>query len=202
MTDRDGRTLLQVATLHNAKAVAKVLLGVVNVDVDAPGQFDLTPLQIASTHRDGKIVKCLLQAKARMEVTNSHGYAPLHFAALSGSTKSVRLLLKAGADPNVRSRSGCTPLHTAAQYGATEPALTLIKAGANSGIANKRGQLAADLVPEAQRDEFCIILESSSTQAKNSLFKSCLAQRRPFIGCLSGNFLSLPLPIAMKARAR
>lgn len=68
----------------------------------------LTPLMVASLHKQVKIAALLLDWYANPDSRNRMGMTPLMFAAHSGSVELVELLLKRGADPNVKNKLGET----------------------------------------------------------------------------------------------
>ena len=60
-------------------------------------------------------IRCLLDAKARVNAKDKNGAGPLHRAVRTRCADAVKCLLQAGADPTLRNTSGSTPFHLAVQ---------------------------------------------------------------------------------------
>ena len=97
-------------------------------DVNAAQGDGMTALHWAAMQGDAELVKMLVAAGARTEVTTRNAaYVPLHLAARAGNAAAVSALLDAGA--NVRaatSSGGTTALHFAAANGDRATVLALL----------------------------------------------------------------------------
>jgi ankyrin repeat protein len=76
-----------------------------------------TPLHLAAMHDNDKIIKLLLQHKAKINMFNNEkGATPLYNAAYKGNENAVEALLEAGADYEI-TYNGWSPINVAAYYG-------------------------------------------------------------------------------------
>lgn len=99
-----------------------------------------TPLHYAAETGSVELLRALIQAGARVNVTALDGHTPLMLAVEWQELGPVRELLAAGARVNVRERQkGLTALHIAAARGDTELLRTLLDAGAEVDAANVQG---------------------------------------------------------------
>jgi ankyrin repeat protein len=97
-------------------------------DVNAAQGDGMTALHWAAMQGDAELVKMLVAAGARTEVTTRNGaYVPLHLAARAGNAAAVNALLDAGANVRVATTSGgTTALHFAAANGDRATVLALL----------------------------------------------------------------------------
>src|SRR5688572_31290254 len=94
---------------------AVVALIAAGADIDAEGEFNLTPLDVASARANPAMVRLLLEAGASWEIE------PFHSAIVDGNLETVEIFLDAGAGLDERSGQwGFHALLFAAQYGHTE----------------------------------------------------------------------------------
>jgi uncharacterized protein len=114
-----------------------------DLDVNAAEPDGSTPLLWATYTVDHELVRALLKAGARPNVTNNFGATPLAEGAKLGDAELVRLLLEAGADPSSPNQDGQTALMLAASVGAPKVAELLTARGANvNAVETFRGQTA------------------------------------------------------------
>ena len=85
------------------------------VDTDAPDDRLVTPLMLASSGGQRRVVALLLECGANVNARSAEGRTPL--MSLTGGllreatvASIARLLLKAGADPSIRTSGGKTAL--------------------------------------------------------------------------------------------
>lgn len=106
--------------------------------VAANGSVALTtPLLVAASADDPRVVKLLLAHGAEVNARNGDGWTPLMKACWLGCTENVKLLLAAGAATEVAIaggslKPGYTALHFAANGGETEIVRLLLEAGAEA----------------------------------------------------------------------
>src|SRR3954447_23534374 len=87
------------AAEHADPVAVRVLLAK-QVDVNAAQADGMTALHWAAHQDDVELVKRLIAAGARAEVTNRYGVTPLTLACTNGNVAIVKALLNTGADPN------------------------------------------------------------------------------------------------------
>lgn len=106
--DAEGRTAMHEAAMAPHTAWIDELLAH-GVPVDIPNANNgQTPLYSALHAREQDNIDRLLEAGARLDVSDRSGTTPLHKAALVNDLPSVRRFLEAGADPAVRDARGAT----------------------------------------------------------------------------------------------
>jgi ankyrin repeat protein len=114
-----------------------------DIDVDAKEPDGSTALLWATYKVDHELVRALLKAGAKANVTTVYGASPLIEAVKLSDVELVRLLLEARADPNSPNPDGQTALMLASTIGSLEIAKLLIDRGANvNAVEGYRGQTA------------------------------------------------------------
>src|SRR5580692_8187466 len=114
-----------------------------SVDVNAVEPDGSTALLWATYSVDHDMVRALLKAGAKANVTNNFGSSPLIEAVKLGDMDMVRVLLDAHADANSANQDGETALMLAASIGSMPLAQLLVDHGANvNAVENFRGQTA------------------------------------------------------------
>ncbi len=88
-------------------------LGVEFAGVHTRGVLGDTPLHVAATRGDARIVGLLLDAGAEIDARGEYGHTPLHEAVGQGHIEAVRLLLARGASRSVYNDWGQTALEIA-----------------------------------------------------------------------------------------
>ncbi len=111
--------------LHNAidrkdEIMARMLLDAL-ADVNAPGNYQKTPLFTAVESGNYRLVDLLLKHKARPNEGDFRGDTPLHLAATRFNLPVVKLLLNNGADPNAKNKSDLTPFEAASKEYSNSP---------------------------------------------------------------------------------
>lgn len=119
-------SIADAAMKRDATAVRQMIRQ--GADVNAAQGDGMTALHWAAMQGDAEIVKMLVAAGARTEVTTRNGaYLPLHLAARNGSAAAVSALLDAGANVATATTSGgATALHFAAANGDRATVLVLL----------------------------------------------------------------------------
>ena len=115
VVDKDGKTALFLAAWRGKTDIVKLLINA-GADVDNNG---LNILIRMSIDNNVSAVKCLIDAKADVNVVDKHDNTALILAARHGKSGSARLLIVAKADVNAVNKDGNTALMQAAVYGHT-----------------------------------------------------------------------------------
>ena len=114
-----------------------------DIDVNAADPDGSTALLWATYKVDHELVRALLKAGAKANVTNHFGATPLTEAIKLADVDLVRMLLEAHADPNSHNQDNQTALMLASSIGSLNIAELLIRRGANvNAVENFRGQTA------------------------------------------------------------
>jgi ankyrin repeat protein len=114
-----------------------------DLDLNTPEPDGSTALLWATYKVDHELVRALLKAGAKANVTNNFGASPLGEAVKLGDVELVRMLLDAHADPDSPNQDGQTALMLASSIGSLGIAKLLIQSGANVNAVEKfRGQTA------------------------------------------------------------
>jgi hypothetical protein len=83
-------------------------------DVEYGGSGASRPLAMAAWNGHVRVMRCLLDHRARVNARGEHGRTALHLAANRVRADAVQLLLERGADPNLEDkRDRVTPMHDA-----------------------------------------------------------------------------------------
>lgn len=85
--------------------------------LNRPDDHGLTPLHLAASQCQTKVLVLLLKRNAAIEARGPQGARPLHLGAQEGCTNAVAVLLKRGAAVNARDDEGRTPLKRAELWG-------------------------------------------------------------------------------------
>ncbi len=114
--NRLGYAPLDIAArFDEPRAVAALLAGGANPDLETTGPLHRSALMEAARTGDVAVARMLLHEGARVDHADGRGETALIRAARWGHTAFVRLLLDAGADPTLTNRAGETALHVAEQ---------------------------------------------------------------------------------------
>jgi ankyrin repeat protein len=114
-----------------------------DLDVNVAEPDGSTALLWATYNVDHELVRALLKAGAKANVTNHFGASPIGEAAKLGDVELARALLDAGADPDSPNQDGQTALMLASSVGAPKVAELLIARHANvNAVETFRGQTA------------------------------------------------------------
>jgi ankyrin repeat protein len=135
-------SLADLLKAGNREAVLAAITGP-HVDVNAAEPDGSTALHYAVYSVDPELVRALLDAGAKADVTSLYGSTPLTEAVKLGHLEMVRMLLDAGADPNSPNQDNQTALMLAAAIGSLPIAELLVGRGADvNAIETFRGQTA------------------------------------------------------------
>eukprot|EP01052_Picozoa_sp_SAG31_P032495 SAG31_NODE_3571_length_4115_cov_3.648904_1_plen_1189_part_10 len=97
-------------------------------------------LMIATAHRRVDNVEALLDAGARVDRADVHGWTAFHYACSSGSSEVVNRLLKAGCAVDAKERTGRTGRMLAAEQGFTD-VVSLIDGYLGQSLGRQRAEL-------------------------------------------------------------
>ena len=135
-------TLVDLVRAGHREAVLAAITSP-DIDIDAVTTDGSTALLWATYSVDHELVRGLLNAGAKADVTNNYGSTPLTEAVKLGDAELVRMLLNAGADPDSPSQDKQTALMLASHIGLLEIAEMLIEHGADVNVVEEfRGQTA------------------------------------------------------------
>jgi ankyrin repeat protein len=84
------------------------------IDVNAKGAANRTPIHRACGGNHVKVIEMLLDKGADINAKDKTGRSPIHWAVIAGHTDALKFILGKGADVNAKTGSGMTPLHAAA----------------------------------------------------------------------------------------
>ncbi len=136
------QTLSDLIRAGNREAVLAAITSPA-VDVNTPEADGSTALLWATYQVDRDLVRALLKAGAKANITNNFGSSPLAEAVKLGDVELVRMLLDAHADANAANQDGETALMLASHVGSLPIAQLLVAHGANvNAVENFRGQTA------------------------------------------------------------
>ena len=119
--DRNGRTALHLAALHDPGAVSDLLARGLNANAQDDDGNTALMVGILVNRMSEETAKILLAGGANFFLGNRAGDLPLHAAAARGMTGAVRALIAAGARGDRRRRDGWLPLQLAAARGGDVP---------------------------------------------------------------------------------
>lgn len=135
-------TLADLVRSGNREAVLAAITSP-DIDLNAAEPDGSTALLWATYKVDHELVRALLKAGAKANVTNYYGSSPLTEAVKLGDVDLVRMLLDARADPNSPNQNGQTALMLASHIGSLKIAELLTAKGANvNAVESFRGQTA------------------------------------------------------------
>ena len=111
----DNDTALIYGIRDGKFRVAELLLKT-GADPNLTDRRGFAPLHIAVARNDAKLVQCLLDHGAAINVrTHSDGKTSLVIAAVAGFEEMVEILLSRGADPSIVDSGGKSPLERAVE---------------------------------------------------------------------------------------
>ena len=142
--DMAEKSLFKAIRENRPSRVVELLKENVNPNITT-AKTERTPLYLAVTYGDVKVVKDLLEHGANPNLKDRLGDYPLTWVAhatVVSAPKRIQItkdLLKHGADPNVKDRYGRTPLSWAVANGNTQIIKDLLELDANPNIKDDNG---------------------------------------------------------------
>ena len=136
------QTLADLIRAGNREAVLAAITSP-DIDVNAAEPDGSTALLWATYNVDHELVRALLKAGAKANITNRFGSTPLAEAVKLGDVDLTRLLLDAHANADSPNQDGQTALMLASNIGSLKIAQLLVAHGANvNAVESFRGQTA------------------------------------------------------------
>lgn len=133
-----GYAPLHVAALHGHSDLVRLFLKR-GADVNARTKtHSNAPLHFACKQPNVKIVRCLVDYKARITARDDNRNTPLHYCSFSSNASHAWFLLQKGADVNAVNGNGNTPLHDAIKHKNPAIVQTLIHFGASVTARNNQ----------------------------------------------------------------
>ncbi len=153
--DKDGNTVLMIASRLGHKEVVMVLLGRAHVArISAHGD---TALHFASLAGHLEIVKLLVENGAI--VNPGTGWTPLHYAAFENRAEVIKYLIAKGAKKDQLAPNGYTALMLAARGGHVAAATVLLHEDADLGIKGPGGETALSIATSRNYEELVKLLK-------------------------------------------
>ena len=108
-----------ITPLHwcsNPEAVELLIHQGANVNIQAPGNSNFTPLHYAAWNNSTTLANCLLKFGAEVNTRGSNGRTPLHIAAKKGNQMVAKILMDHGANPKILDNSNRNVIDLARAY--------------------------------------------------------------------------------------
>ena len=138
-----NQLLFSVVECVGWQFVESILLGNVNVDVNAKNEYGWTVLHFASMEGHLDTVKDLIE-KCHCDVNTKdrYGWTPLHCASRWGNLDIVKYLVEeCHCDVSAKDDLGCTALHCASREGGVDIVKYLVEeCNCDVSIKNKQGE--------------------------------------------------------------
>ncbi|MGV2432490.1 MAG UNVERIFIED_CONTAM: ankyrin repeat domain-containing protein [Rickettsiaceae bacterium] len=141
LTNKVGQTAFYVACQKGNWDILELLfINVTEETANYPDTNGTSPLHLACTASNQKLVARLLAAGANPNQLDKRGLTPLLTASYNGDAAVVDRLLKAGAEINNPNNGGVTPLCIASYNSHVKVVELLLNAGAEINKPNNDGQ--------------------------------------------------------------
>eukprot|EP00919_Chromeraceae_sp_WS-2016_P033158 GHVR01078324.1.p1 GENE.GHVR01078324.1~~GHVR01078324.1.p1 ORF type:complete len:922 (+),score=216.03 GHVR01078324.1:202-2766(+) len=148
----NGLTLLHVC---NTEEISKFFISK-GLDVDAQDNAGVTPLHLASMHRDRKKVLKLFVAKTKnINIVDTNGRTALLSACEWGNIDAVNIIIKGGGNVNTANNVYETPIFKASIHGHTHVVQKLIK---HKAIVNPNTHRNAPFISACEFGHFDIAM--------------------------------------------
>ncbi|TWU41014.1 ankyrin repeat domain-containing protein [Novipirellula artificiosorum] len=134
----DGMTAIHWSVFHQNVTTTRQLIEA-GANVNATTRYDITPLSIACSAGNAKLVGTLLEASADANATQTGGVTPLMLASKCDNPVSIKLLRSHGAELEATERRGQTAIMWAAAHGNFAAVDALLTEGADPAATSKGG---------------------------------------------------------------
>lgn len=148
------------------------------VNVNARGDFGVTPLMRAAYNGYTNIMELLINVGADVNAADAGGATALHLAARQGQVEAVKKLISYDAVLDMADSEGFTPLMRATAGRQMEVATLLLKAGADSGVKNEWGDTAMSLAQKRPETASLVALMQSQTAEQEQKLTAVQAIRQ------------------------
>lgn len=143
---------------------------------------DWTPLMLAAWFDRLDCIRCLLDAKCRLDQQSDEGGIAMHYAVRAGSPAAVSMLLAAGASATIHDQFGETPLHKCASSHAgpeaTDNIVKLLLATKHVDIEARESYGETPLLYALEQNNIdllrCLMDAGASAQAVNHFSRGLL----------------------------
>lgn len=142
--DGSGRTAASYAA-EKGDTPLLAWLGKSGADLSLADSDGLSPLHIASLHKQAFSVRYLMSVVSNINAANSPDIPPLMFAAYAGCTDCLSSFLETSDQLDAKNNDGDTSLIFAIRGQQTAVATTLVERGANLNAQNIAGDTPAKL---------------------------------------------------------
>lgn len=146
ITDKNGLTLLMIASLHGHVAITNYLIKK-GAKINHQDKHGFTALHLAAQEGHLSIIKILLENGAAIDIVDDTGWPALLVAIQYGHLDIVREIIS--KDKNVNFQySGVTPLYIAVQNNELSIVQLLLEKGADPLVPTKIGETPIDLAKD------------------------------------------------------
>ncbi|CAH1397240.1 unnamed protein product [Nezara viridula] len=109
----EGFSMLHIAAAEGNERAVLCILDYGKMNVDEPGPWGITPLNLAVSQGHTRTAEILLNRKANPNAKTKNNWSPLHRAVLNSHLDMITLLHKYNADVNVKNDKGLNPFKLA-----------------------------------------------------------------------------------------
>ncbi len=148
-----GLTLLHVAAIGGDPQLVQYILDTYDIDVNARGRGEATPLMVAITYGKHEAMATLLAAGADVDATDRDNVTAVFWAIKRGDVVAVTMLAEAGTDLNHTDGNGMSPMVAAILSGEGEVFKALQAHGAQLGQTDIDGYSILHLATQGGKTE-------------------------------------------------
>ncbi|XP_014681470.1 PREDICTED: serine/threonine-protein phosphatase 6 regulatory ankyrin repeat subunit B-like isoform X2 [Priapulus caudatus] len=113
--DKSGKTALHYCSENRNSRCAMLLLDTDPSLIDVQDEEGHSALHLAAICGSLKVLRCLLEYGADVQLSDGEGHTIMHWCAVCGQVKMIDLLIDCGAEASSADIHGAYPLHYAAQ---------------------------------------------------------------------------------------
>ncbi|KAH8727644.1 ankyrin repeat-containing domain protein [Phaeosphaeriaceae sp. PMI808] len=137
---KNGRTMLHMAASQGMETLVSTTLERHYHNVNTKDNMGWTPLALACEKGSSKLITCLLDEGADIEVSNEHKNRPLHLALAWNNEPAAQTLIQQGANVSTLDSQNRMPLHIAVQNGLEQTTAVLLNCRAEVSALDARNQ--------------------------------------------------------------